>query len=422
MSEPLYVGLDIGTSGTRAIAIRDDGGIAGQGSAIMADFGADHREPSAWIKAAHAALTELCETIDVNAIASISVDGTSGTMLAIDEAGSPVAPPLMYNDPVPDPSVIERIAYVASPASAARGSNSALGRLICLQDAPTSLHVIHQADWIAGHLSGRFNVSDENNALKTGYDPVTRCWPDWIDKTGARMSVLPAIVKPGTVTARASGPLAHSLGLSPDAYVVAGTTDGCASFLATGASKPGDGVTALGTTLTIKMLTDAPISAPQFGIYSHRVPGGWLAGGASNTGGNVIAAHFDADRVATLSNQFDPQSDTGLTYYPLTKPGERFPVADPEFQPRMMPRPDEDAIFLQAILEGIADIEAQGYHRLGELGAPSLVSMRTVGGGAKNMAWTALRQRRLDVPFKTTLSEQAAYGTALLACQGAHSA
>ena len=48
--------------------------------------------------------------------------------------------------------------------------------------------VIHQADWIAGHFSGRFDVSDENNALKTGYDPVARRWPDGSQQAGVRSS------------------------------------------------------------------------------------------------------------------------------------------------------------------------------------------------------------------------------------------
>ena len=88
-----------------------------------------------------------------------------------------------------------------------------------------------------------------------------------------------AVVDPGAVTGTARGRLASRFGLNPETLIVAGTTDGCASFLATGASEPGDGVTALGSTLTIKLLCDAPIFAPEYGIYSHRIAGGWLAGG-----------------------------------------------------------------------------------------------------------------------------------------------
>jgi len=68
-----------------------------------------------------------------------------------------------------------------------------------------------------------------------------------------------------------------------------------------------------------------------------------------------------------------------------------------------------------AILEGIASIEALGYRRLAELGAPALVSMRTVGGGSRNPAWTRIRARKLGVPFIEPISSEAAYGAALLA-------
>jgi len=51
----------------------------------------------------------------------------------------------------------------------------------------------------------------------------------------------------------------------------------------------------------------------------------WLAGGASNSGGAALLAHFTPDRMAELSPRIDPETDTGLDYYPLPAPGERFP-------------------------------------------------------------------------------------------------
>ena len=123
-----------------------------------------------------------------------------------------------------------------------------------------------------------------------------------------------------------------------------------------------------------------------------------------------------------LSTKIDPATDTGLDYYPLVKDGERFPVNDPAMKPRMMPRPDSDAEFLKAIFEGIAGVEALAYQRLVSLGSPALRSIRTVGGGAKNVAWTAIRNRKISVPFLPVASEEAAAGTARLALIGAKSA
>ncbi|TIL87562.1 MAG: carbohydrate kinase [Mesorhizobium sp.] len=416
---PLSIGIDIGTSGARAVAMRLDFSIAARSAVPLGRFGQNARDPSVWWSAVGVALTELLSSIDRAAVRSIAVDGTSGTLLPVDGAGRPLAEPLMYNDKVDDDAILAVIAREAPAASAARGATSGLAKALSFQRQPGVAAVLHQADWIAGQFSGRFDISDENNALKTGYDVEARRWPDWIAATGMRMGFLPGVVKPGDVTGKLTASAADRFGLARDVAVVAGTTDGCASFLATGAAAVGDGVTALGSSLTIKILSDRPISAPQFGIYSHRLGDAYLAGGASNSGGKVLAQHFSLARIIELSAAMDPMTETGLDYYPLPAVGERFPVADPALPPRLTPRPADDADYLKAMFEGIAAIEALGSRRLAELGAPRLTSIRSVGGGAANVAWTAIRQRKLGVDFLPALSDEAAAGTARLALMGA---
>jgi sugar (pentulose or hexulose) kinase len=227
--------------------------------------------------------------------------------------------------------------------------------------------------------------------------------------------LLPRVVEPGAVVAPLTPGICARFGLPRDAVAVAGTTDGCAAFLATGAAEAGDGVTSLGSTLTIKLLSDTPVFAPRFGIYSHRLGGWWLPGGASNTGGAALLRHFDAATIARLSAGIDPSRDSGLDYYPLPAPGERFPIADAAMPPRETPRPADDAAFLHGLLEGIGRIEALAYARLADLGAPPLRRLRSVGGGAGNAAWTALRARILGVELAQARSEDAAVGTAGLA-------
>jgi D-ribulokinase len=239
-------------------------------------------------------------------------------------------------------------------------------------------------------------------------------WPDWIAQTGADTAKLPEVFEPGTPVARANA-TASVLGLPENALVCAGTTDGCTSFLATGAAEVGDAVTSLGSTLVIKLLSDKPINATVDGVYSHRLGARWLVGGASNTGGKVIDALFPEGDLAALSQALKPDVPTGLRYYPLLRPGERFPINDPQWPPRLAPRPADRALFFQAVLEGIGEIEALAYRRLRELGAPALNSVRSVGGGASNAAWTRIRQRLVDAPFAPTLSQEACVGTARLA-------
>jgi sugar (pentulose or hexulose) kinase len=302
---------------------------------------------------------------------------------------------------------------LAPPESAAHGGTSPAARLLLMQERhPAASKALHQADWLAGRLTRRFGLSDDNNALKLGWDPVARCWPGWLDAFGIERRLLPKVVEPGTVLGPvATGPLRGAM-------VVAGTTDGCASFLATGAGLPGEGVTALGTTLTLKLLSDRPIFAPAFGIYSHKLLGHWLAGGASNSGGGALLRYFSVEEIAALTPALRPDAPVDLGWHPLPGTGERFPLADPamRFEPKDIPA--DCGRFLQALMEGIARVEALAYARLRELGAPALTSVRTVGGGAGNAAWTAIRARHLGVPMAAATSTDAAYGTALLALKG----
>lgn len=418
MSGDLFVGIDLGTSGARAAIVDAAGRIVAQGAARLDRFGTDHRDPAIWPAAVDAALAAALQAADRSRIRAIAVDGTSGTVLAVDTAGRPLAPPLMYNDAVEEGEVLAAVERHAPPASAAHGRTSGLAKAMVLARTPGTARVLHQADWIAGRLRGVFDTTDENNALKTGYDPVAGGWPDWIAATGMPVELLPHVVPAGAALGRIGIEAAATYGLPPNTTIVAGTTDGCASFLATGADAAGDGVTALGTTLTVKLLSDRPVFAPEYGIYSHRIGGRWLAGGASNSGGNALGVFFAPEEIRRLIEAADPERDTGLDYYPLARPGERFPVNDPDFPPRVTPRPPDDTLFLQGLLEGIAGIEALAYRRLAELGAPAVRSVRSVGGGAANVVWTRIRERRLGVPMASALSTEAAYGTALLARNG----
>lgn len=418
MSRAVVLGIDVGTSGIRCVAMDAAGDPIAAAAHRFVDRQIDARDPLGWAVLVDRTLADVLLQIDRDAVQGIAIDGTSGSLLAIDAQGRPLAPPLMYNDAVCDAAIVRRIATIAPAASAAHGPTSGLAKAIVLQATSGVVRLLHQADWLAARLTGEWDVGDENNALKTGYDCVTGCWGTWIGESGLRQDLLPRIVPAGTPIAPILPELADRFGLSRQVTIVAGTTDGCASFLATGAREIGDGVTALGSSLTLKVLADRPICSPDHGIYSHRIAGGWLAGGASNTGGRVLAAYFDRDRLAELSEHIDPDREARFDYYPLLAVGERFPFADPGLSPRLSPRPVNEAEFLHELLAGIAAIEAEGYSRLTQLGAPALRSVRSVGGGAANPNWTLMRQRLLGAPFLPARSVEAASGVARLALQG----
>lgn len=419
-ADPVYIGLDLGTSGARAVAMAQDGTVLAEGKSLMSDHGDNHRSPDVWWSAASTALKSAMDALDATRVAAICVDGTSGTLIPVDQNNDPLADGRMYNDPCKDDEILSLISENAPLESAAHGSTSGLAKALIFQNLRGVSGVLHQADWIAGQLCGQYS-SDANNALKTGYDPVAEEWPDWISNTGLDLDLLPSVFSPGTPIAEIRSEVAKLFGLPNTVLVVAGTTDGCASFLATGAENPGDGVSALGTTLTIKVLSDKPIFSPSSGIYSHSILGKWLAGGASNSGGNVLLKYFSPEEMAELSASINPETDTGLDYYPLTKPGERFPIADPALQPRISPIPENRTEFLQGLFEGLANVEAMGYEKLTELGAPKFNSVRSVGGGAQNDVFTRIRARKLSVDMLRPKSSEAAFGAARLAQFGLQS-
>ncbi len=420
------LGIDVGTSGGRGVVIDTTGRVLAEASICMPAARRDgaRREQSAelWWETVYFVLRALATKTPPDAVDALAVDATSATLLLADAAGRPLGPALMYNDARATREA-ERIAAVAPTDCAAHGAGSALAKLLYLRTQAgmrDARHALHQADWIAGRLAGRYGVSDENNALKLGYDPLRRCWPAWLARLDVDPAQLPEVVSPGTVIGQLHDAKIRALGYRADLRIVAGTTDSVAAFIATGADTPGDAVTSLGSTLVLKLLSTRPLFAPACGIYSHRLGDLWLTGGASNSGGAVLLEYFTVEQLDALTPALDPATPTGLDYYPLVTPGERFPRNDPALAPRLSPRPAGDARFLQGMLEGIAAIEAEGYARLTELGAPPPRRILTVGGGARNPAWTAIRRRALPgIPFDTPRSEQACHGAAMLALRAA---
>lgn len=413
-ADELFLGIDFGTSGCRVVVIGADGTERTQAETPF-EAGAV-ADPAQWWHALIRTLKQVLAGIDPDRIRALAVDGTSATLLLCDKRGQPLAPALLYND-ARATAQAARIAATAPRQTAVHGPTSGLAKLLWFQDhgiTQRATCALHQADWVAGRLTGRYGHSDYNNCLKLGYDPERLAWPAWLASLGVNTTLLPQVHAPGELLGSLDPGVANTLGLTPATEVRAGTTDGVAAFLATGASTPGHGVTSLGSTLVLKLISDQLVFSPAHGVYSHRLGNRWLTGGASNSGGAVLAQYFSADELRALTPMLKPDRPTGLDYYPLPDIGERFPVSDPRLAPRLTPQPVDRVVFLQGLLEGITRIEAKGYELLAQLGAPRLTAVWTTGGGAQNRAWEQIRARLLHVPMHHG-SEQAAYGTARLA-------
>jgi sugar (pentulose or hexulose) kinase len=414
---PLFLGIDFGTSGVRACVIAPGGEID---AFERVDFGHVEADEAAglWSEALFSVIAAL-PAGSRRRIAALALDGTSGTVLACDEALNPTHPPLLYDDSraSAEAALIARAGGSDSPAAS---PSSGLAKVLWLKarlGLTRARLYLNQADWLTGLLSDRVGLSDYHNALKLGFDVETLRWPEWVEYL-ADVDYLPQVLAPGSAIACIARPRARQLGLDPDCLVRAGTTDSIAAFIAAGVREPGEAVTSLGSTLVLKLLSETRVESGRYGVYSHWYGDLWLAGGASNTGGRVLRQHFADQELEALSQCIDPETDSGLDYYPLPCPGERFPFSDPSMPPRIAPRPAERHRFLQGLLEGLAKVEALGYARLQELGATPLKSVTSSGGGARNPVYTRLRERRLGVPVRVAAQQESAYGAACLARDG----
>ncbi len=420
-----FIGIDLGTSGCRAVAIDESAKIIASVHRPLPGSRHPHpgwseQNPGDWWEAVLNVLAELNSRLPDHRSAALSVDGTSGSLLLSDRQGQALGPALMYDD---RRALAEarQLALLAPEQSVLHSPSSSLAKLLWLQThatVPENAIALHQSEWISAKLCGNHFAGDENNCLKLGYDPLLRSWTEALKKLKLPGHLLPDVQPVGTPLGKISREIAAHTDLNPDCQVVAGTTDSTAAALAAGLEQIGDALTSLGSTLVCKILVARPVQSAQYGVYSHRIFGRWLAGGASNSGGAVLRQHFSDREIRELSRGIDPQRSLCLEYYPLPSPGERFPVNAPDRPPRLHPVPRDKRRFLQGILEGIARIEVQAYERLEKLGAGHPREIRTSGGGAANDVWTAMRQRMLGRPVYPAAHVEAAYGAALIARRG----
>ena len=123
----LVLGIDVGTSGVRAAAIDQAGRVAAFAASPMpAPLREGPRitqDPAEWVSALDEAMARLGSAVDLARISALAVDGTSGTLVAVDELGRPVAAGSLYNDRADDTAVaaVDRV----TPARAALESSGA---------------------------------------------------------------------------------------------------------------------------------------------------------------------------------------------------------------------------------------------------------------------------------------------------------
>ena len=431
--EAVWLGVDVGTQGARVLAVTASGEVAGRGSHPLAGVrdGARHeQDPRDWLEAVTVAARAALRDVPAGAVGGLAVCGTSGTFVITDAAGTPRTPGLMFDDGRAGPGEL------AVPGVWRPGQQGLLrvppswplAKLAWLRRHEPGIfrggaRLAHQADVVTAHLVGRWVPADSSHALKTGYDLVAQSWPaDVFGALGIPESVLPAVVRPGALLGHVSARAARATAIPEGTAVFAGMTDGCASQIASGALRPGDWNSVLGTTLVVKGVSAAPVRDAAGSVYSHRGPDGhWLPGGASSAGAGALSTAFPGADLAALDQAAAARGLAGAIAYPLPGRGERFPLAAPRAHAFMVGQPADQLERYAAILQGVAYVERLALAYMSYLGAPAAKEITFTGGGSRSRYWNQLRSDVLGLPARVPRHPEAAFGMAVMAAY-AHAA
>lgn len=437
-TSPVFLGIDVGTSGVRALATTDRGEVLALESV---DFplrcepnssGHHEQDPDMWWQSVCQATGRLVDQLKGHGLApgalrGAAVDGTSGTVVALDAARAPVRPALMYNDSRGGEQA-ERLNVLAEAFLARHGycfsSSFAAAKIVWFQEnEPHAFDrtacFAHQADYMVARLTGEAIVSDFNNALKTGYDLLEDRWPGWLESGLGLGDRLPRVVEPGRLVGRVSTLGAEQSGLPAGLPIMAGTTDGVAACLASGLRNPGDYNTTLGTTLVFKGLSDRICSSPGGLVYSHKLPGGrWLPGAASNTGAEWIEQWFARADLGRMDQQAERLIPAVPIAYPLARQGERFPFAQSRAEGFFAQEPCSDAERYASSLLGTALVERLAYEVLGRVTGQPVDAVYATGGGSRSDIWTQLRADVTGRTIHRPAVAESVFGAALLAASG----
>jgi len=240
-----HLGFDFGTSGARACVADADKAIVHEEHIAYPD--PQKQTPLDWREALLTLLRRLPDSVS-SQLQGIAIAATSGTVLLCDEQLEPVSPALLYSDSRASKEALE-LEKIAPSGHTVCSATSGLAKFLWLtrhNDLSNAAHFLHQADWLAALLTGVDGISDYHNALKTGYDVESLCWPEWVLKL-PHAHLLPQVIAPGAAIARLQPGIARHFGINPGCTVHAGTTDSIAAFIAAGVHEPGAAVTSLGT-------------------------------------------------------------------------------------------------------------------------------------------------------------------------------
>ncbi len=420
------LGIDVGTSGVRSVAVTATGEVLAEARAPLSDLpavGAAHEQDAgAWWSAVCQTIQELRRSLDPGGrwrrLAGVAMTSTSGSLVLADAQGEPVRPAMLYDDGRAGSIASELNGRLPAGETPINASYSLAKALWVRQHEPLNwaraTYILHPADWLNSRLTGQLGICDYSNALKLGYDHEKGDWIPAVGLADIPASMFPRVVAPGDQVGTFSATASEQTGVAAGIPVIAAASDGLASLVGSGASEPGHANTTLGTTLVWKVLTAAtPRLGP--GMYCHHLPNHLrVPGAASNTGPGSLRLEHAGATPEEMDRRAAAYLPTLVQCYLLGSRGERFPFLNPRADaffegPAASP---EEAYAAQ--LQSLACVERWGYERLEACGVAVGTEVFSAGSAASSPVLSQLRANILNRNVLRGANPTASFGAAIL--------
>jgi len=437
------LGLDIGTGGTRAVLIDEEGKVLSTESAEHPPFaspqiGWAEQDPEDWWKAAVRAIRGIVAKFPSDSIGAIGLTGQMHGSVLLDKSDRPIRPALLWCDQRTEMQCREITEKIGAQKLIELVSNPAitgftLPKLLWVQANEPAVWqqvatVLLPKDFIRMRLSGdkASDVADASGTLL--FDVRNRKWSaEIIEAFGFDAGILPPVFESIEVTGTISDRAAQETGMRAGTPIVAGAGDNAAGAIGMGIAKPGSVSCTIGTSGVVFGVSDEPRLDVGGRIHTlcHAIPGRWhntgvtLAAGYSlkwfrqNFGGGKSYDQLAAE-AATVSVGSD-----GAIWLPYLM-GERSPHLDPKARAAFigLTANHTTASLTRAVLEGVAFSLRDSIEIFKELGT-SIETIRLGGGGARSPIWCQIQSDVYGQAVETLVADEgAAYGAALLAGVG----
>ena len=411
MSGRFVLGIDVGTTGAKAMCVSDGGEILGRayrGYALCRENGVITQDPRDWYEAVCAIAREAAgdRAPEVEAV-SFSTQG--GTLVLTDGKGEPVCPASSWMDGSGGAGV-EALKASAGDVRGITGWEAngwmSAAKLSCGGDHGAE-KVLSTVEYVNYRLTGRFACDPSNGAMQGLMDARLQDWDDrLLAAAGVRREQMPELVPSGTVVGGLTEKAAEDLGLSAGIPVISGGHDQYCAALGAGLSEPGDLLISGGTAWVLLTLTK---EIPSFGAWERPLtgPGYGVISSISSAGASMEWA----SRLAGCSLR---EADEGAA---AVRDAPRFYVGfgGPEGARLCGLELDHDRFaVLRAVMEGVA-FEVR--RRAEPFGTPAGVFVN--GGASKSGVWMQILADILGRPV-TVIEERdlACVGAAKLAFLG----